>query len=209
VKKNESPKKSNWSRRSFLRTFGVSVPLLSLVAEGADLDAQQVEGSPQGGYDSDKFTPLDLSQYFNASPRSFGPRAQARDLGGDSAGDGLIRTPAGERSFWGVPFRLGAEGLEEKRWLVLSTGANQAAARSVVIPVHRSAKFVCMAAFCDWDPNENPQPGADVIEQVGQILAEATFTYEDGREGEDPAAPPFRGGRATGPLGPLVFCCFG
>ena len=29
MKKNESSRKNNWSRRSFLRTFGVSVPLLS------------------------------------------------------------------------------------------------------------------------------------------------------------------------------------
>lgn len=201
MKKNESPKKSNWSRRSFLRTFGVGVPLLSLVGEGADLHAEQAAGSPQGGYDSDKFTPLDLSRHFNASPRSFGPRAQAREMGSD----GLIRTPAGERNFWGVPFRLGAEGLEEKRWLVLSTGANQAAARSVVIPVHRSAKFVCMAAFCDWDPNENPQPGADVIEQVGQVLAEATFTYADGREEKVPLRRRFE---VDAPLVPWGHLCF-
>jgi hypothetical protein len=170
-----------YSRRSFLRTIGVSVPLLSLVGEGAYLDAQQQGVSPQG-YDSDKFTPLDLSQYFNASPRSFGPRAQAREMGTDE----LIRTPAGERNFWGVPFRLGAEGLEEKRWLVLSTGASQTVVRSLVIPVHQRANFVCTAAFCDWDPNENPQPGAEVIEQVGQLVAEVTLTYADGREEKMP-----------------------
>ena len=157
--------------------------------------------SPQGEYDSDKFTPLDLSQYFNASPRSFGPRAQAREM----ASDGLIRTPAGERNFWGVPFRLGADGLEEKRWLVLSKGASQAAARSVVIPVHRRANFVCMAAFCDWDPNENPQPGADVIEQVGQLLAEVTLTYADGREEKIPLRRRFE---VDAPLVPWGHLCF-
>ena len=77
MKKNESPKKSNWSRRSFLRTFGVGVPLLSLVGEGADVHAEQEADSPQGGYDRDKFTPLDLSQYFNASPS-----ARTRDVAG-------------------------------------------------------------------------------------------------------------------------------
>jgi hypothetical protein len=180
VEKKETAAWSNWSRRSFLRTLGVTVPLLSLVGESPYMEAAQEGGSPQGGYDSDKFTPLDLSPYFNASPRSFGPSPQAREMGGDSARDGLIRTPAGEANFWGVPFRLGPEGLDEKRWLSLSAGTNQV--RSVVIPLHQHANFVCMAAFCDWDPNENPQPGADVIEQVGQLLAELTLTYADGTQ---------------------------
>ena len=38
----------HYSRRSFLRTIGVSVPLLSLVGEGEDLIAQQQGISPPG-----------------------------------------------------------------------------------------------------------------------------------------------------------------
>ena|SRR6185369_13082596 len=34
----------------------------------------------------------------------------------------------------------------------------------------------------DWDPNERPAPGQDVIERVGQLLAEAVLVYGDGSE---------------------------
>jgi hypothetical protein len=36
----------------------------------------------------EKFTPIDLSRYFNASPTDFGPRAWAKGMGGESAGVG-------------------------------------------------------------------------------------------------------------------------
>jgi len=56
-----------WSRRTFLQTVGATVPTLTLAMKGADAkgtDRIQSEGTPAG-----KFTPIDLTPYFNFSER--------------------------------------------------------------------------------------------------------------------------------------------
>ena len=57
--KDEDSTKKNWSRRNFLRTVGTSMPTLSLMAGGVDVQGSQGAG-PGQGYDKNKFTPLDL-----------------------------------------------------------------------------------------------------------------------------------------------------
>ena len=133
---------------------------------------------------SQKFTPIDLGPYFNVTPAQFGPRPQAREFGAGSNRDGLIRTPAGQQSMRGIPFQLGPEGVEVKRWLLLSTSSQVPGTRAAEIPLGRQASFLCLAAFCDWDPNEAPptNAGPKHIEKVGQRLAQAVLAYEDGRE---------------------------
>ena len=113
-----------WTRRSFLRTVGASGPTLSLVRQA---NAQPVEPpSP-----SEKSSPIDLRRYFNASSRDLGSRDEFRRLGGECAADGLLRTPAGRQSLRGLPYRLGPESLNEKRWVLLSTRPGPSAARTI------------------------------------------------------------------------------
>src|SRR6266567_148393 len=126
--KDEESTKKNWSRRDFLGAVGASVPTLSLMVGAVDL--QGSHGALHGQeYDKNKFTPLDLSPHFNCSSSDLGPRPKARWLGGESAGDNLIRLPGGDQHFRGIPFQLGPETLHDQRWLMLSTRASQRSTR--------------------------------------------------------------------------------
>lgn len=177
--KDETSAETRWTRRDFLRTVGVSVPTLSLMQSavvGADAAAHVV------AYDRQKFTPVDLSRYFNCSSSDFGPHTQAQRLSGETARDGLTLTPAGDQQFRGVPFHLANEGVHDKRWVMLSSRSSPNGSRSVRIPVEKSASYLCMLAFCDWDKNEQAPPDLDAYEQVGQHLADLVFVYEGGRE---------------------------
>ncbi|MFB3825317.1 MAG: CehA/McbA family metallohydrolase [Bryobacteraceae bacterium] len=156
-------------RRSFLQGIGAGAPALELVATAA---------APAG---PEKFTPVPLDKYFNASAREFGPRAAARSLN-PPAGDDLIHAPAGEQQFQGVPFRLGPADVDRKSWVVLSTRSHPWASRSVEVPIGRTAGFLCLAQFCDWDPAESESEDADTIEKIGDRLADAVLLYEDGEE---------------------------
>ena len=182
--KNESPGK-DWTRRNFLRMASASVPTLSLVNWRAGAQSSQAAELVHE-YDKSKFTPLDLSPWFNCSSIDFGSHPRAGGSGGESGRDGLTRMPGGDQLFRGIPFRLGPETLQEKRWLQLSTRAGHHSTRSVQIPVRQRLSFICMAAFCDWDKNEIAPPDIEAFEQVGQRLAQLTFVYEDGIEKNAP-----------------------
>ena len=151
----------DWSRRGFLNRLGATVPALQLLPAAAQSPAIPAET---------KFTPVNLARHFNATAAEFGSRTKARGLTG-AADDGLIRIPSGAQRFRGIPFQFGAEGIQTSNRIALSAGGNARASGQVDIPVRAKATFVCLAAFCDWDENETPQPGADVFEQVGQHLA--------------------------------------
>jgi len=171
------------SRRKFLQTVGATVPRLTLLTEGTPSPA---DGGPGESDQSSaaKFTPVDLSRYFNCSPTDYGPQEQAKKMSGDTGKDGLIRTPAGRQNIQGIPFLLGPEGLESKRWLALSDRPKPWLVRSIDIPVRKKASHVCLVAFCDWDENEiAPSLDPDLpVEKVGQRLAEAVLVFEDGTE---------------------------
>ncbi|HXP11855.1 MAG TPA: hypothetical protein VN828_25330, partial [Acidobacteriaceae bacterium] len=166
----------DWTRRDFLRTGSVVVPTLKRMLAG---DASAIVGQDESGSPPDpgKFAPVELSSYFNASSSDFGPREQARDMGGPSRQDGLIHTPSGKQNFRGIPFLLGSEGSQARSWILLSRKAE-----TVDVVVDQKAGSICLAQFCDWDPNETPIPEQDVFEQVGQHLADIVFVYDDGRE---------------------------
>src|SRR5439155_4147103 len=140
------------SRRRFLQTVGTGVPTLTVLLN----EPHAGPGLPAGpgATASAKFTPIDLSAFFNCSAKDFGPRERAKRLGGDSARDGLVRVPGGKQSLLGVPFWLGPEGVERKSWLALSARTSSMTARSQSIPVGKKGGFVCLASFCDWDPGE-------------------------------------------------------
>ncbi|HKT13415.1 MAG TPA: CehA/McbA family metallohydrolase [Terriglobia bacterium] len=177
--------REGFSRREFLYRVGAGVPTLSVALEGAA--AAQAGGGPAPADTNNKFTPLDLSSHFNASPRDFGPRDRARKfLGGEAEKDGLVRTLGGNRRLQGAPFRLGPEGIDPKCWVGLSTQSLGWAAPAVEIEVNRKAHYICVATFCDWDPNETPPPGDIAIEKLGQELARCVLVYEDGSRHEAP-----------------------
>jgi hypothetical protein len=176
---------SHYSRRTFLRAVGSTVPTIQLVSRAA---AAQGGGGASSrsvshqAFNSGKFTPLDLTPFFNCSPADFGLREQAKSLNGYAGRPGLIRTPAGRQALRGIPFYLSSGGWDQKGWAVLSLQSKPWTTRTLEIPLNHNASFVCLAAFCDWDPNEHPGLGQDVVEKMGERLAEASLAYNDGSE---------------------------
>ncbi|HEX5412645.1 MAG TPA: CehA/McbA family metallohydrolase [Terriglobia bacterium] len=171
--------RDGFSRREFLYRVGAGVPTLSVAVESAAVARPISNSEPAAS--SDKFTPIDLSAHFNASPRDFGPRDRARAfLGGEAEKDGLVRTPAGNRRLQGAPFRLGPGGADQKSWSGLSTEAHPWTTPAVEIELNKKAHYICIASFCDWDRNETPAPGDIAIENLGQELAHCVLLYEDG-----------------------------
>ena len=73
----EDSTEKNWTRRDFLRTVGASVPTLSLMMGAVDVQGSAEAGTGQE-YDKSKFTPLDLSPYFNCSSIDLGPRPEGQ-----------------------------------------------------------------------------------------------------------------------------------
>jgi hypothetical protein len=171
------------SRRRFLQSMGGISPAVTLTFASASALPNEL-GQPQVAHPTKKSTPVDLSAYFTASSSDFGAREPARELKGKSKRDGLIRTPGGLQVFRGLPFALGPPGIRSKSWLVLSNLRKPWLTAQVEIPLQHvfgKTSHICLAAFCDWDPNELPPPHAqDVREKVGQLLAHATFVYQDG-----------------------------
>jgi hypothetical protein len=148
----------DWTRRDFLQSGTVVVPTLKrmLAGNAAATVSQDEMGGPQ---DPARFAPVELISHFNASPSDFGPRELAKEMGGPSQQDGLIHTPSGKQNFRGIPFLLGTEGSQAKSsqaksWIVLSQHRDRPwAAETVEIVVDQKAGSICLAQFCDWDPN--------------------------------------------------------
>lgn len=177
--------RDGFSRREFLYRVGAGVPTLSLAAENAAV--ARPTGSPEPAAASDKFTPIDLSAHFNASPRDLGPRDRARAfLGGEAEKDGLVRTLGGNRRLQGAPFRLRPEGSNQKFWVGLSTETRGWTTPAIEVKLDKKAHYICIASFCDWDPDETPAPGDIAIENLGQELASCVLLYEDGGRHESP-----------------------
>lgn len=192
------------TRRKFLQTMGATLPTLTAMVDGRLARAREAE-APSPETVATKFTPIDLDRHFNASSTDFGPRERARVLSGDSAHDGLIRLPGGKQILQGIPFWLGPEGVKQKSWIVLSTRLGSRAASSLEIPLQGRADYACLAGFCDWDENETPLPGADVIEKVGQHLGDAVLVYEGGGEYSIPIRRRFEVNAPTVVWGHLSF----
>ena len=147
---------TSFSRRGFLRTVSGSLPTLTLISHQGGLathDVATVSGE-------NKFTPLNLTACFTASSTDFGPRDEAKGLNPQSARDGLIRMPSGKQTFRGVPLLLGPEDTRAKSWIVLDQKRDPWSTVSCEIALHHKAGFICLAQFCDWDPNESPPPNA-------------------------------------------------
>jgi len=201
--RKENSKPPACSRRAFLQTMSVQVPTLSLMMAAPPGGGGAASAPPAS--DSSKFTPLDLRPYFTGSTAEFGPRENARDLGGDSAKDALVRMPAGNQNFRGIPFQLGAEDVAAKRWIVLSTHASGSSTAKLEIPLKKAAAYVCVAAFCDWDKNDPPPPGKDYAEEIGKGLGDLQLVYEDGSAKSVPLRRRFEVNPPRVPWGHLPF----
>ncbi len=190
------PDKPGLTKRGFLQTVAAGAPTLRLLL---------AQGPAAAEYDKQKFTPIDCSKFFNASGEVLGPRPQARGLAKESEQDSLIRTPGGLQSLRGIPFLLGPGLADEKSWIALSANQKPWLAKRAEIPVGAKARFLCIASFCEWDPDEDPPPGKDVTERIGQVLAEAVLLYEGGGRHGQPLRRRFETGSLTVDWGHLCY----
>ena len=192
------------SRRSFLRTVSGTMPTLTLLSHQGAL-ATRDPATMTGQGNPNKFAPINLTAHFTASSTDFGPRDKAKGLNPRSARDGLIRMPSGKQTLRGVPFLLGPEDTRTKSWIVLDQNGSAWSTASCEIALHHKASFICLAQFCDWDPNENPPPNEDVIERVGQQLGKAVLVYQDGQETSLPLRRRFEVNSPSASWGHLSF----
>ena len=146
---------------------------------------------------SPKFTPIDCAPVFNASDADLKQRMKQP----------LKRTLelSGRQSLRGVPFHLGPDDSRTNRYLLLGRGEGALSKALVAVPAGSTASFICLAQFCDRDPNETPSPGADVFENVGQRLAEAVIVFDDGTEHRHPIRRRFEVNAVTVRWGHLCF----
>jgi hypothetical protein len=172
---------TDFSRRSFLQTVSGTLPTLTLMNQRSSATNNAATALPDQS-SAAKFTPVDLTSNFTASSSDFGPREKARGLSSQSAKDALIRMPGGEQTFRGIPFLLGPRDVAKKSWIALNLRESSWATRNCEISLRRKSGFICLALFCDWDGNEDPLPHEDVIERVGQHLADVVLIYEDDTE---------------------------
>jgi hypothetical protein len=125
---------------------------------------------PSAAGTAEKFTTVDLSSFFNTSPREFGsnfPDQLRQDLAG---------IPAGRSTLQSIPFLLG-EGGEKKAWLVVREQLVE-----VLLTEHK-AGYICLAQFCDWFESDmcpnNPacEKRDEDVDPVGAHLADVVLVY--------------------------------
>ena len=192
---SDRPTEQGFTRRGFLQTVGIGAPSVALVLEGVPARAQAPPSSDTG-----KSTPIDLGRFFNCSSRDFGAREEVRQAGGESAKDGFLRAPSGRRSLRGLPFVLGPLGLDARQWVRLSTRPGPATTPRIEVPLGQPARFVCLAAFCDWPAPRRPRRGRDA--RPARSDAGRGGPRLRGRHGEArAAAPSLRGVRTDVPVG--------
>jgi hypothetical protein len=124
-----------------------------------------------------KFTTIDLSAHFAASATG-GAAAWHPDIG-----EALKTLPAGQQTFWGIPFALGVAE-DGERWLVLNREPE-------VIEIAARARYVVVAHFCNIsplpaDPDALKLTVLRVIPQPGEHLADYVLVYADGSEHRQP-----------------------
>lgn len=118
-------------RRSFLQA-GAGAPAVQLV---------KTQGAPA----KEKFTPIPLARYYNASARDFGPRPWTRNINPPEVKDDLIHTLGGTQQMRGMPFTLGPASVTRKSWIVLSQDDRLWTTKTIDIPIGRTAPFLCLA----------------------------------------------------------------
>lgn len=128
------------------------------------------------------YQPLDLTAVYNAGPELFGA---------DSA------PPAGDQAFHGLPFRFGAEGAEQGRYLGFGSGDGLSLDR-VSVPVGQTARRVLFAHTLL--ETRIPEGGP-----VGEIAARYVFRFADGEEVRVPIRERFEVGVVPVGWGQLPF----
>jgi hypothetical protein len=179
-------------RRSFLGGLA-GAPSLRLLLEGGA--APSGAGAAAEEDANGRFTPVDLTAPYTGSSKEFGPHdgdllrisklifplSMVEWEFGSHDGD-LLRMPSGRLSLRGIPFHLGPADVEKNSWILLSTRSAPGHTARAEVAIGASARYVCLAQFCDWDPHLDQVTDPEAVPKVGRVLAEVSLVYEDGGE---------------------------
>lgn len=123
-----------------------------------------------------RFLTVALDRFLNLAPEGMAAGAGPLPPWPREYEAGLGALPAGQQSFWGIPFALAPE--RGPRWLEL-------AHEPVTIPLEGRAGYLVLAHFCNASLAGEGSPG-DVeqgyVTRVGEHLADYVIVYEDGTE---------------------------
>ncbi len=150
-----------------------------------------------------KFTSLNLSAHFNASCANEPLRPGGAAPWHPDIVEALATLPAGQQTFWGIPFALGADGESGKRWLVLDREPH-------TVEIAAQARYVVVAHFCNasHDPTGRAQPpdvSVGTILRPGEHLADYVLAYADGSEHRQAIRRRFEVNEAVAEWGKLAF----
>lgn len=118
-----------------------------------------------------KFSTVDLSDLFNSPAKLRLKATKGRPAWGAAAGDLAQHMPRGDRTFWGIPFRLGPEDLARKGILELTPATPE-----VTVPLVRRATHLCVLHCCNSTPDRGQSSAG------GETLAVYVLRYADGTE---------------------------
>ncbi|MBI4786414.1 MAG: hypothetical protein HY782_05140 [Chloroflexi bacterium] len=149
----------------------------------------------------DKFSPLDLSAYFNATRENF-PLAPGYAAPWHAGIEKDIRAlPHGEQTFWGIPFSLA-----EESWLVLGAGTETT---EINLASQPAPTYILFAHSCNssYDPNvgTNWRGNINFVMRPGEHLADYILRYADGSEHRQPIRRRFEISEPTNGWGQLAF----
>jgi hypothetical protein len=145
-----------------------------------------------------KFTPLDLSPYFNASADKPYPPGSPRPRWEKGADKRLTSLPRGHTEGWGIPFKLASQRAR-KTMIVLPAARPGASGQAVEIPVARSAYYICLLHTSAGRDDDNVSPS------IGDLLAGYVIRFKDGTEHSLPIRRRFEVGSTSVSWGGLPF----
>ena len=118
-----------------------------------------------------RFRTIDLAAAFNAPDTLRRKATKTRPAWQAATADAAAQMPRGKRTFWGIPFRLGAASGAGEGMIELAAGT-----KAVEVPLRGCATHVCFLHFCDGVFPRDQYGGA------GEALAEYVLCFEDGTE---------------------------
>nr|MBC8234679.1 hypothetical protein [bacterium] len=123
-----------------------------------------------------KFTTIALDNYYNSSRDEPYPKVSNKPRWDEGTINALDRLTLGEVFARGIPFSL-ANPEAETHLIVLPASANDGQpGKPVVMPVGKTAHFVCLGHSCASRDNDMLEPA------IGVEVARYTLIYEDGSE---------------------------
>jgi hypothetical protein len=135
---------------------------------------------------------VSLTRHFNSPVCPLAPPDEA--IWHDRLTAVLPAAPRGEQNYWGLPFRLGPEELDQPGLILLTHSVGE-----VRVPVSQTATHVCVLHFS----NATDDPA--LAGAGGDVLAEYVVQYADGAEHAVPIRRRFELSAGTGDWGCAAF----